>query len=112
MQKRSVVAVIVLTFVTFGIYGLIWHVNTKNEMVSQGAEIPTAWLLIIPIANLYWYWKWCGGVDHVTNGKMSQPMTFVLSLLLSVIGMAIIQDALNQAIDRGLPARLPQARLA
>jgi hypothetical protein len=112
MQKRSVVAVIVLTLVTFGIYGLIWHVKTKNEMVDQGADIPTAWLLLIPIANIYWYWKWCGGVDHVTGGKMSQPVTFLLSVLLSLIGMAIIQDALNQAIDRGLPGRLPQARIA
>ena len=112
MQQRSVVSVIVLTFITFGIYSLVWHVKTKNEMVSQGADIPTAWLLIVPIANIYWYWKWCGGVDHVTNGKMSQAVGFLLSLLLNLIGMAIIQDSLNQAIARGLPVRLPQARIA
>jgi hypothetical protein len=112
MQKRSVASVIVLTIITFGIYALIWHVKTKNEMVAQGADIPTAWLLIIPIANIYWYWKWCGGVDYVTNGKMSQAVAFLLSLLLGLIGMAIVQDSLNQAISRGLPAQLPQARIA
>ncbi|MEO7732394.1 MAG: DUF4234 domain-containing protein [Kofleriaceae bacterium] len=112
MQKRSVASVIILTLITFGIYAIIWHVKTKDEMVAEGADIPTAWLMIIPIANIYWYWKWCGGVDHVTNGKMSQPVAFLLSWLLTLIGMAIVQDSLNQAIARGLPQRLPQARIA
>jgi hypothetical protein len=45
---------------------------------------------------------------------MSQAVTLILSLLLSVIGMAIVQDALNKAIDAGMPMRqpLPQARIA
>jgi Domain of unknown function (DUF4234) len=111
MQTRSVAGVIILTIVTFGIYALIWHVKTKNEMVEQGADIPTAWLLIVPIANIYWYWKWCGGVDYVTGGKMNQAVAFLLSLLLGLIGMAVVQDSLNSAIKRGL-AQLPRARIA
>jgi len=113
MQKRSVIAVIVLMLVTFGIYSLIWHVKTKNEMVEEGADIPTAWLLIVPIANIYWYWKWCGGIDHVTRGKLSQAVALILSLLLNVIGVAIIQDALNKAIEsRAQMLPLPRARIA
>lgn len=115
MQKRSVAGVIVLTIVTFGIYSIYWHVKTKNEMVEQGADIPTAWLLLVPIASIYWYWKWCGGVEYTTRGKMSGPVAFLLMLLLSIIGIAIIQDAFNKAIDQGLPTRmpsLPQARIA
>lgn len=112
MQQRSVVGVIVLTFITLGIYSLYWHVKTKSEMVEHGADIPTAWLIIIPIANIYWYWKWCGGVEHVTGGKLSQPIAFLFSLLLNLIGMAVIQDAFNTAIRRGLPGALPRARLA
>jgi hypothetical protein len=76
-------------------------------MVAQGADIPTAWLIIVPIANLYWYWKWCQGVERVTNGKLSAPVAIILSLLLSIIGMAIIQDAFNKSA-----AALPQARVA
>ena len=114
MHKRSVVGVIVLTFITFGIYAIVWHVKTKDEMVRQGADIPTAWLLIVPIASIYWYWKWCGGVESVTRGKMSQAVTLLLSLLLPGIGMAIIQDAFNKASDSGLAQQpnLPQARIA
>jgi hypothetical protein len=112
MNKRSVVAVILLTFVTFGIYAIYWSVKTKVEMVKHGADIPTAWLMIIPIVSIWWQWKWCGGVEHVTRGKMTQVIAFILMLLLSIIGMAIIQSALNKAVDEGLPGAMPQARVA
>ena len=113
MQKRSVAGVIILTFITFGIYGLIWHVKAKNEMVAEGADIPTAWLLIIPLANIYWYWKWCGGVEYYTRGRLSQAVSFLLSILLGVIGSAIVQDSFNKAIDaRMMQGQLPHARIA
>ena len=111
MIKRSVAAVIILSIVTFGIYSLVWLVKTKNEMVKQGADIPTAWLLIVPIASIYWFWKWAGGVEHATKGKSSQAVTFILVFLLSIIGMAIVQVALNTAIDES-GGSLPQARVA
>ncbi len=107
MTKRSVVAVLLLTCVTFGIYGIIWMVKTKNEMNSQGASIPTAWLIIVPIVSIWWMWKYAGGVEHVTRGKSSQVIAFILLFVLGVIGMAIIQDAFNKAADQGA---LPNAR--
>ena len=110
MTKRSVAAVVVLYFITFGIYGIYWYVATKDEMVSEGADIPTGWLLIIPIANIYWLWKWSGGVEHVTRGKSSAGVNFILVFVLGLIGMAIIQSILNKAIDERV--NLPQARVA
>ncbi len=112
MTKRSVAAVIILSIITLGIYTLVWTVKTKGEMVRSGADIPTSWLLIVPIASIYYFWKWCGGVEHVTGGKMSQVIAFILVLLLGVIGMAVIQAELNKAADRGVPGQLPQARVA
>lgn len=112
MKKRSVAGVIILSLVTFGIYTLIWHVKTKNEMNDAGADIPTAWLLIVPIANLYWVWKWCGGIEHVTQGKMTAPVAFLLHVLIPIIGMAILQDTMNKAVDRHRMSQLPVARIA
>lgn len=111
MTKRSVVGVILLTLVTLGIYSIVWMVKNKGEMVKLGADIPTSWLLIVPIANLYYYWKWSGGVEHVTRGKMSQVISFILLFVLGIIGMAIIQAELNKAADAA-PGQLPQARVA
>ncbi len=110
MTRRSVVAVILLTFITFGLYHLYWFVTTKDEMVEQGADIPTGWLLIIPIASIYWMWKWSEGVDHVTRGKMSAGVSFLLIFLLPLIGTAILQDTFNKTPDDR--DRLPRARVA
>lgn len=110
MKNRSPVAVALLTLITFGIYGIYWEVVTKQEMVTKGADIPTAWLIIIPIANLYWAYKYCLGVEKVTNGKMSAVMALVLMLVLSIVGMAIIQDAFNNVGSETTPApQVPQA---
>jgi hypothetical protein len=110
MTKRSVVAVILLTIVTLGIYYIVWAVKTKGEMVKCGADIPTAWLLIVPIASIYWVWKFAGGVEHVTRGKMSQVIAFILLFVLGIIGVGIIQAELNKV--EGTPGALPQARVA
>ena len=48
----------------------------------------------------------------MTRGKQQQTMAFVLVFLLGVIGMAIVQAGLNQAIDEGAAGQLPQARVA
>ena len=120
MTKRSVASVIILSIITLGIYSLVWIVKTKGEMTRSGATgIPSAWgllLAVVPIVGfiylLYWYWKWCGGIEYVTGGKLSQVLAFVLIALLGFIGMAIVQAELNKAIDRGVSGQLPQMRVA
>ena len=96
MKHRDPVMVFVLTIITFGIYSLVWLVTTKNQMNANGAQIPTAWLLIIPLANIYWYWKFCEGVELVTNEGMGAATAFLLMWLLGIIGSAIVQNELNK----------------
>lgn len=95
MKHRSPIAVLLLPFITFGIYSIVWEVKTKGELNSQGATIPTAWLLIVPIVNIWWLYKYCEGVDEVTKGKMSAVISFLLLFLLGFIGQAIIQTEYN-----------------
>ena len=96
MQKRDPLMVFFLSIITLGIYALVWEVKTKREMNTKGAQIPTAWLLIIPIVNFYWLWKFSEGVETVTNKEMSGAVAFLLIFFLSVIGMAIVQSSLNK----------------
>jgi hypothetical protein len=103
MKNRSPIAVVLLTIVTLGLYAIYWEVSTKMEMVKRGADIPTAWLIIVPIANLWWAYKYCMGVEKVTEGKMNGVMALVLMLVLSVVGMAIIQDAFNKVGESTAP---------
>ena len=110
MTKRSVASVVILSLVTFGIYFIVWMVKTKNEMnTAAGAQIPTAWWIIVPIGNIWWMWQWSGGVEKATRNKLEQVMAFILLFVLSIIGMAIIQSKLNDAIDEG---QLPKAQTA
>ena len=95
MQNRNPLLVFLLPIVTFGIYGIVWYVRTKREMNAKGAQIPTAWLLIIPIVNIYWLVKYARGVEGVTKQGMSTAAAFVLLLLLGSIGMAIVQSKFN-----------------
>jgi hypothetical protein len=97
MQQRNPIAVFLLPFVTFGIYSWYWCVKTKGEMNKLGENIPTAWVWLIPIVGtLWWLWKYSEGVEHVSKGKTSGVLTFVLLLLLGSIGQAIIQDSFNK----------------
>jgi hypothetical protein len=97
VQERNPITVIILTLCTFGIYGLIWLVRTKNEMNELGAEIPTAWLLIIPIANIFWLWKYCEGFEVVTKGEeQSGAMVFLIYIIFSPAAVYIVQTGLNK----------------
>ena len=96
MTKRGPIAVFFLSIFTLGIYIIVWRVKTKGEMNRLGSNIPTAWLMIIPFVNIWWLWEYAGGVERTTNKAMSQVVAFILLLLLSAIGDAIIQDAFNK----------------
>lgn len=95
MKNRSVVGILLLTIVTLGIYSIYWQVSTKIEMNKRGATIPTAWLLIVPIVNIWWLWKYSEGVDKETNGHYSTVISFILLFLLGTIGQMIIQHEFN-----------------
>jgi hypothetical protein len=95
MKYRSPIAVFLLPFATLGIYAVYWLVRTKTEMNARGEDIPTAWLFVVPIVNLYWLYRFSQGVDHVTNGTMSTGAAFLFAFFLSTIGYAVIQSSLN-----------------
>jgi len=96
VTHRNPITVVLLPIITLGIYYLVWYVTTKNEMNAKGANIPTAWLLIIPIANWLWIWEFSKGVELVTNKGMGASTAFVLLLFLGTIGGAIVQSNLNK----------------
>ncbi len=114
MKKRGIVAVILLPFVTFGIYGWYWFVKTKGELNDKGANILTAWVWLIPFGSIYWLWKYYEGAEKVTNGKVNGILNFVLSVFVTgLISMAICQDAYNnmgmQQLTEDQPSTTPPA---
>ncbi|CAN5489603.1 hypothetical protein BH11MYX1_BH11MYX1_56560 [soil metagenome] len=111
MTKRSAITVIVLTFVTFGIYALVWQVQTKNELNRvYGANIPTAWLLLVPFFGpLYFMWKWSEGAEKATG--TSGITVFLLMLVVPIVGIPVMVGKFNQA-SQTAPAQASAIRLA
>lgn len=105
MKYRSIAAPLLLPLITFGIYALVWSVKTKNEMNKSGTAIPTAWLLILPIANIIWLWKYSVGVEVFTRRGLGKHAAFWLMFLLGSIGAAIVQSKFNEAMATA-PARM------
>jgi len=110
MERRSVLAVLILSFITFGIYQLYWFFVTKCEMNDRGADIPTFILFFIPFANIWWFWKYSEGVARVTRGSLETVVSFLLLLLLGFIGVAIVQATFNDSAQHPV-GQLPQARV-
>jgi hypothetical protein len=96
VTKRNPVAVLLLALVTLGIYAIIWIARSRGEMVARGAAIPTTWLIIVPIANLIYYWKWSKGVEHVTGGTANGVVVFILMLFLGPVGYIYAQSQFNK----------------
>ena len=98
MKLRSPAAPLLLPIVTLGIYTLYWNVSTKDEMNQVNTNrIPTAWLLIVPIANIFWLVAYARGAKEF-NGTGSTAGTFWLLAILGVIGEAILQARFNRTI--------------
>jgi len=99
IQRRNPVAAVILTIITCGIYGIYWFVKTKDEINSLGAEIPTAWLLIIPIANLYFEYKYAEGFSTFVKKDDNAIMWFLLLFFVGIVTMAIFQVELNKLAE-------------
>ncbi len=96
VKKRNIVLVYLFLIITFGFYGLYWLVSTKNEMNGLGAKIPTAWLLIIPIANIYWIYKYYEGFSVNVKKDNHTVLWFIVHIILPIIMPAIVQSELNK----------------
>jgi membrane protein YdbS with pleckstrin-like domain len=96
MTQRSPAVVFLLCLVTFGIYNIFWYVSTKNEMNQRfNTGIPTGWLLIVPIANLIWMWKWAQGAEKATG--FGAAVTFILMLVFGIVVPPLLQSKFNAA---------------
>jgi len=97
IKRRNPFVVILLSFITLGIYYLYWAWQTKREINSLGAQIPTTILFLIPIVNWYWMWKYCEGyAKYVKKDENAGLMTFLAFFVLFPIAEYLVQTELNK----------------
>ncbi len=99
MKNRNLVTVALLSIVTLGIYEIVWFVKTKGELTRQGGDIPTSWLIIVPIASIYWLYKYCMAAEEVTANLKGIVIfaSFMAINVLSVMvnGLSTLSNASN-----------------
>lgn len=96
VKHRNILLVYIYSIITLGIYAIYWMILTKDDINSLGAKIPTGWLLIIPIANLYWIYRYCEGFSEYVKKDNNTLMWFIVSILVGIIMPAIVQSELNK----------------
>ena len=99
VKHRNIILVYLFSVITFGIYTIYWLVSTKDEMNSLGAQIPTGWLLIVPIGNIYWIYKYCEAFAQNVKKDNNTLLWFILYILIGIIMPAIVQSELNKLAE-------------
>ncbi len=100
IKNRNVVMVVVLSFLTLGIYSIYWFYVTAKEMVTyKGLDgSPGLWtvMLFIPIANFFAFWKHCQAVEAMTDGKYNALLMFLAWFVFFPIVLILTQTELNK----------------
>ena len=100
VKQRNRFLVYLFSIISFAIYGIYWLVSTKNEFNSLGAKVPTAWLLIIPIVNFYWFFKYYQAFAVNVKKDNNTALWVILGFLVGFIMPFIIQTELNKIANQ------------
>ncbi len=96
VKERNPIMVLIYSMLTCGIYSFYWSIQTKNEINEKGGDIPTAWLLFVPFANIYWYWRYIEDWHKVAKPEQELMMVVLAFFLLAPLAIYWIQIALNK----------------
>lgn len=96
IKHKNVFLVYLFTIISFGVYSVVWYVKSKRDMNSLGAEIPTSWLLVVPVANFYWVYKYCEGFSCHLKKDNNTALWFCISLFVGFLMPYFVQSALNE----------------
>lgn len=116
VKKRSIVLSVILSFVTFGLYGLYWIIKVTNEMNSllykrnaTGGLMAVVFTIVtFGLYGFLWAYRLGENVDNLKRD--SRGNSAVLYLIVYILGFGIVdlvlaQDAINTYLD-GQPGTL------
>ena len=102
LAPKSIVACILLSIVTCGIYGLIWNysIMKKIRLLNQDYTSPVGEFLcfiFVPFYALYWYYT---RANRLSTGAASYGLMItsngILYLILAIFGFSIVNICLMQ----------------
>ena len=122
MERRNTLAVVLLTFVTCGLYGLWWQYRSTRELAeATGRELSPGLDLLLTLFTLGGWGVWVGyrnaEIVHDAFRAAGEPHTdrslpvLVFGLLTWVTGLSwlvltgILQEDYNRLADAAIDAR-------
>lgn len=104
IKEKNIATCVILSFVTCGIYGIIWFVNLHDDVNALSGDYKTsggmAFLLTVVtcgIYGLYWMYNQGTRIDQIKQSRgIPANNSGVLYLILSVIGLGIVSYCLMQ----------------
>ena len=105
ITRRSIVAAIIFSIITCGIYGIYWFVKLTDEVNYITGNNDTtggvAFLLGIITCGIYYiYWAYRMGekIDRHSGAPASRGILYLLLSIfgLSIVAYVLIQDYLNR----------------
>jgi hypothetical protein len=89
-------------------YTIYWSVSTARVLKRETSlNIPSAILIIVPLANYWWMWRYSQAAEVYVKNKQQAALIFVLIAALGSIGMGIVQDTYNKIPEEASPPEQP-----
>ena len=106
IERREIVTCILLSFITCGIYGIIWFIKLTDDvrMASNDGSLPsggTAFLYTLITCGIYGYfWAYKMG-KGISNAKRERGLpsddNSTLFVILQLFGLSIVVSCLVQS---------------
>lgn len=104
IKERNLVVCIILSLVTFGIYGIYWYiclVNDTNKVANSsdksGGVVFLLTLVTCGIYGLYWTYKQGEKLNSAKSSRgMEANCSGILYLVLQIFGLGIVSWAMMQ----------------
>ena len=109
IKERNLAFAIIMCFLTCGLYGIYWQVKVNDEALALADEKGPSGIVVILLSiitcgiyGFFWAYKMGACTDKmkgVQNGN-SGIIYIVLTLFgLSIVNMALTQDAINNKVN-------------
>ena len=104
VQRREIVTCILLSFITCGIYGIVWFINLTDDVAYlsedpefNGAKAFLFTLITCGIYSFFWAYK-LGKNIQIAQSKRNLPASdnSTLYIILNLFGLGIVTYCLAQ----------------
>jgi hypothetical protein len=96
IKHRSLIAVFLLNCITLSLYQIYWFFITKTEMNvvnSDRDKVPFFLWIFVPIINIWWFYRYCRGMEAVTKGALNKWLAFFIPVIVAIVVSAMFGAA-------------------